>query len=131
MTLRFVLFPLSFARVLRLAGLMRARHLKRIPASLKEVYSACYFLAKLLRPFMPDVTIMVGDVDGIMHHWIESRSRNLYIDPAAPEGVLVGNIEDAGYGRYQKGQAAGFDLGDPRNHPRYVYAPETGESPYY
>lgn len=111
--------------ILRAAEAERERRVSRVPVSLRESYEAAWFLARKLRARMRGLRIMVGDDANGMHHWLETRT--IYIDPTAPDGVAVGRIGDGNY-QYKNAVASGFSPGEPRDHPRYVYAPETADS---
>ena len=104
----------------------------RKPAHLRDAYSVAYFLARSLHWRFRDVRIMVGDCatsrGAVQHHWVEIPSRDLYVDPTYDEfdpalPVRVGRISDVEYSSlYLQRTDSLFDVADPRNHPRYVYA---------
>ncbi len=98
--------------------------------SSRDVYAIAFFLGRNLRSRFKDIQIMVGDRDGVMHHWLEIPSRGLYID-AAKNPVRIGYTYQEGFQRfYTNGRVAKFNFDEPRDWPEYVFAPEKPESPY-
>ena len=128
--------PMDAPRLIRLAHDVRAKVLAgRRSTHLRDAYSTAYFLARRLHGRYRDVRIMVGDCatsrGAVQHHWLEIPSRDLYLDPTFDEfdpalPVRVGKISDPEYAAlYLQRANSLFDVTDPRNHPRYVYAPVT------
>ena len=118
---------MNLSSILRAAEGERKRRVTRVPVSLRESYEAAWFLARTLRARVRGLRIMVGDDANGMHHWLENRT--LYIDPTAPAAAMVGRIGDENYA-YKNAVPSGFSPGEPRDHPRYVYAPETADSQF-
>lgn len=116
---------MNVSSILRAAEAERKRRVTRVPVSLRESYEAAWFLAQKLRTRVRGLRIMVGDDANGMHHWLENRS--LYVDPSAPGSAVVGRIGDENYA-YKNVLASGFSPSEPRDHPRYVYAPELADS---
>ena len=125
-------------RILRAVEWVRARHLHGRNTGLEASYTLCYFLARRLRRKYYGVCIMVGDVEGergpTAHHWLLLPSKQLYVDPTFDEfdparAVRIGVITDEDYKcDYRNGLDGNFDLSDPRNHPRILFAAETLET---
>ena len=98
---------------------MRSRYVKRFPASLEDSYSAAFFLARRIHWRVRDVTIMVGDDNHGMHHWLESKRLGIFIDPAADNGVQIGELNSPAYAKsYSGAQDSLFRVDVPRDHPR-------------
>jgi len=108
---------------------IRSRYVKRVPASLEESYSAAFFLAERIHCRVQDVTIMVGDYSHGMHHWLESKRLGIFIDPAADGDVQISELNSTAYKNYSGGQDSLFRVNVSRDHPRYVYAAATAETP--
>jgi hypothetical protein len=109
---------------------IRSRYVKKSPASLEVSYSAAFFLARRIHWRVRDVTIMVGDYNHGMHHWLESKRLGIFIDPAADEGVQIAELNSAAYTEnYFRAQDSLFRVHVSRDHPRYVYSPATAEAP--
>ena len=109
---------------------IRSAYVKRAAAWLEESYSAAFFLAQQIRWRIPDVTIMVGDYSHGMHHWLESKRLGIFIDAAADNGVEIGDLKSAAYTeKYSGAQDSLFRVSVARDHPRYVYARATAETP--
>ena len=104
----------------------------RNPESYRDAYVACYFVAKKLKSRVPDVVIMTGDVDAKLHHWLASRAKGIFIDPSNPGGTsaAVGKIDSPEYTQRYRGQPGNINLEEPRNHPKYLFAPDTWDSLY-
>ncbi len=115
----------------RTAQEIRLKHVRN-PENYADAYAACYFLAKKLKRRLPDVVIMTGDADFKLHHWLESRTEGIYIDPCNPGGTsaVVGKIDSPEYKQRYRGQPGNISLEEPRNHPKYIFAPDEWDSLY-
>jgi len=127
----------DWSELRREADKVRQKYLGVRPAStLCDIYTVTYFLGHALRSRFPKVQIMVGEYGGQMHHWLEIPERGIYVDAAADaiEGeppVHVGfTFEDAFVKSYAKGRESRFRFDEPRDDPKYVYAPEGPTSTY-